>query len=138
MMMSTGLLLPSVLASANKKITTNAGEVGPREDELGRLFSESVEQALTDLLGAKGREALLDYLERHDRLARGDLLGHPREFTVLLAKAFGQGCTTIERHIIRRFYATLSLEHEGTSEFDFGLQLEVARKCWERSHNAGS
>jgi len=136
--MCKSILQPSVLVVVNGKDETGAKEMGPIADEFEYLFSECVEQALTDLLGAKVREALLDYLVRHDRLSRGNIPGHPRELTMLLDKTFGKSSITIERYIIRKLYATLKWEYEGTSNFnfDFKLQLEEARTRWKRSHHA--
>jgi hypothetical protein len=105
-------------------------------DEFGDLFVESVEQTLTDLLGANVREALLDYLARHDRLSRGDIPGHPRELSMLLDKIFGKGGITIERCIIRRLYAILEWEYKETSNFNFANQLEEARARWKTSQDA--
>jgi hypothetical protein len=104
-------------------------------DEFGDLFIQSVEQTLTDLLGAKVREALLDYLARHDRLARGDIPGHPRELSMLLDKIFGKGGITIERCIIRKLYATLEWEYKQTSNFNFSNQLVEARARWKTSQD---
>ena len=105
-------------------------------DEFGDLFVECVEKTLTDLLGANVREALLDYLARHDRLSRGDILGHPRELSVVLDKIFGKGGITIERCIIRRLYAILEWEYKETSNFNFANQLEEARARWKTSQDA--
>jgi len=134
MKMNTRILLSPVLEVANEKLETN-----PKIStvEFGHLFIECVEQTLTDLLGAKVREALLDYLARHDRLTRGDILGHPRELSLLLDKIYGKGGTTIERYIIRRLYAILEWEYKETSNFNFSNQLEEARACWKASQDAG-
>jgi len=131
------ILLASLRGVANKP-ETDPKQTVPDADEFEHLFSECVEQTLTDLLGAKVREALLDLLERHDRVGRNDMLGHPREVSMLLHEMFGKAGITIERCIIRRLYASLKSEYKGTSDlnFDFKLQLEEARACWEKSHNA--
>jgi hypothetical protein len=105
-------------------------------DKFNHLFIECVEETLTDLLGAKVREAVIDYLARHDRLARGDMPGHPRELSMLLEKFFGIGGITIERYIIRRLYAVLEWEYKGTSNVNFSNQLEEARARWKTSQNA--
>jgi hypothetical protein len=151
MKMNKSILLSPVHEVANEKLETDPKEmvaslslyetrIAPKigADEFGHLFIECVEQTLTDLLGAKVREALLDYLARHDRLARGDIPGHPRELSMLLDKTFGKGGITIERHIIRRLYAILEWEYKETSNFnfDFKLQLEEARARWKTSQDA--
>jgi hypothetical protein len=132
MKMNEIMLLSPVPDVANEKLETN-----PKisADEFPYLFIQSVEQTLTDLLGAKVREALLDYLARHDRLSRGDIPGHPRELSILLDKTFGKGGITIERCIIRRLYAILEWEYKQTSNFNFANQLEEARARWKTSQD---
>jgi hypothetical protein len=133
MKMNKRILLSPVPEVANEKLETN-----PKisADEFPYLFIECVEQTLTDLLGAKVREALLDYLARHDRLARGDMPGHPRELSMLLDRTFGKGGITIERCIIRRLYAILEWEYKETSNFKFSNQVEEARARWKTSQDA--
>jgi hypothetical protein len=125
-------------------VETNPKETGPNRPSLeeiktaqkigahkfGDLFIVCVEQTLSDLLGAKVREALLDYLARHDQLPRADIPGHPRELAMLLDKTFGKGGITIEKYIIRRFYASLEWEYKETSNFNFSNQVEEARDYW--------
>jgi hypothetical protein len=132
-------------------IKTKPKEIGPNSsslyeskiaskisaDEFGDLFVECVEQTLTDLLGMKVREDLLDYLARHNRLTRTDLPGHAGELSMLLDKTFGQGGITIEKYIIRRLHAILECENKETSNFNFSNQVEEARAYWKTSHDAG-
>jgi hypothetical protein len=151
MKMNERMLLSPVHEVANEKLETDPKEmvaslslyetrIAPKigADEFGHLFIECVEQTLTDLLGAKVREALLDYLARHDRLARGDIPGHPRELSMLLDKTFGKGSITIEKCIIRRLYAILEWEHKQTSNFNFANQVEEARTRWKTSQDAST
>ena len=134
--MCQSIILPSLYRMTNEKPDTNPKLIGPGKDEFEHLYNECVEQALTDLLGPKVREALLDYLERHDRFARDDLLGHSHELTSLLERTFGKGATTIGKYIIRKLHASLDWEYYENSHFDFRLQLEKARTRWERSQHA--
>ena len=133
--MCQSILLPTAFKMNNGSHATGPEVTGSSKDEFEHLFDECVEQALTDLLGPKVREALLDYLERHDRIARDDLLTHPQELTTLLERTFGKGATTIAKYIIRKLHATLDWEHYENSHFDFRLQLEKARTRWERSQH---
>jgi hypothetical protein len=113
------------------KITPKIGA-----DEFGDLFIECIEQTLTDLLGAKVREALLDYLARYDRLTRADIPTHLSELSMLLGKTFGKGSTTIEKYIIRKLYAILAWEYKETSNFNFSNQVEEARARWKTPQHA--
>jgi hypothetical protein len=135
--MCQSVLLPSVFKMTNVKLETNP-KMGPSKDEFEHLFNECVEEALTDLLGPKVREALLDHLERHDRFARDDLSGHPHQLASLLEKTFGKGGVTIGKYVIRKLHASLDWEYYENSHFDFELQLEKARTRWEKSQHATS
>jgi hypothetical protein len=106
-------------------------------DAFGVLLIECVEHTLTDLLGAKVREALLDYMARQDGLTRADIPGHPRELSMMLDNVCGTGGITIEKYIIRKLYAILKLEYKETSNFNFSNQVEEARACWKASRDAG-
>lgn len=124
------ILLASVLGIANGKLETNP-KIGAAD--FGSLFIECVEQTLTDLLGAKGREAVLDYLARNERLARGDIPRHARELSMLLGKTFGKGGIVIEKRIIKRLYALLEWEYKETSSFNFASQVNEAEARWKKS-----
>lgn len=144
-------ILPPALWATNEKLEANLKEMcsnrlllcelklAPKTsaDEFGDLFVECVEQTLTDLLGTKVREVLLDYFARHDRLAIGDIPGHPRELSMLFDKTFGKCGIMIEKCIMRRFYALLGWEYKEASNFNFSNQVEVARACWKTSQAAG-
>ena len=136
--MCNEILLPPILEVVTGKLESNHEEMESSADEFENSFIECVERTLTDLLGAQVREAVLDYLARHDRLSRGDIIGHPRELSVLLDKMFGKGGATIERRIIGKLYATLGCEYKEPSNlgFDFKFQLQEARACWKRFHDA--
>jgi hypothetical protein len=132
MKMNTGILLSPVLDVINEKPETNSKISA---DEFDHLLIESVEQTLTDLLGARVREALLDYLARHNRLARHDIPEHPRELSILLHKALDKGGIEIERCIMRRLYAILEWEYKETSNFNFANQVDEARASWKTSQD---
>ena len=130
--MNKRILLSPVLEVANEKLETN---LKISADEFGHLLVECVEQTLTDLLGPKVREGVLDYLARHDRVSRADIPGQPRELSMLL-ETFGKGAIVIEKHIIRRLYAILECEYKETSNFNFANRLEEVRACWKKSQDA--
>jgi hypothetical protein len=128
MKMSTRTLLSPVLEVASGKLETNPES---SVDEFGHLFVECVEQTLTDLVGARVREGLLDYMARHARLARAEMLEHPRELSVLLEKSLDIAGIVIERCIMRNLYAVLGWEYKETSNFNFANQVEEARARWK-------
>lgn len=130
--MNTGILLSPALDAINEKQETNPKI---RETEFDHLLVECVEQSLTDLLGWKVREALLDYLARHDRLARAEIPEHPRELSMLLHKTLDKGGIEIERCIMRRLHAILEWEYKETPNFNFANQVIEAKARWKTSQD---
>jgi len=100
-------------------------------DEFSYLFSECVEDTLTDLLGSRVREGLLDYMERQARLDRADLLEHPSELSKLLRETVESGGIEIEKCIMRRLYTALGWNFKESSNFNFPDQVEEARAHWK-------
>ena len=100
-------------------------------DEFSYLFSECVEDTLTDLLGSRVREGLLDYMERQARLDRADLLEHPSELSKLLRETVESGGIEIEKCIMRRLYTALGWKFKESSNFNFPDQVEEARAHWK-------
>jgi len=100
-------------------------------DEFSYLFYECVEDTLTDLLGSRVREGLLDYMERQARLARSDLLEHPSELSKLLSETLESGGIEIEKCIMRRLYTALGWKFKESSNFNFPDQVEEARAHWK-------
>jgi hypothetical protein len=84
----------------------------------------SIDATLTDLLSAKVREALYDYLAREKFLAREDIPSHLNQFIALLQKTFGSGSATIQRRITKSLYQTLNWEEIEVT--DFGLTEHFA------------
>ena len=120
----------TALVCAGKEIGGLEGTAGMKFED---LFADCVEQGLTDLLGVGVREALLDYLARHDRIAREDIARHPREFSEMLETALGEASVRIERYIIRKLCATLNRKFDVTEHFDFGFQIHEARRFCENA-----
>jgi len=71
------------------------------------LLVESVDQALSDLLGRRAKEAIYDYLERRCYMSRDEVPDRLAEFCQILLANFGKGGHTIEKTIARRFYSKL-------------------------------
>jgi len=127
-------LLSPVLEVAGGRFETNPWE---DRDEFGHLFVECVEDTLTDLLGARVREGLLDYMARHSRLSRAELPDHPIELSKLLKKSLDRGGIEIEKCIMRRLYAVLKWTYKESSDFNFANQVEEARAHWKTASFTG-
>jgi len=121
-------LLSPVLEVAGGRFETNPWE---DRDEFGHLFVDCVEDTLTDLLGARVREGLLDHLAREARLARTDLLEQPSELSRLLKRCLGRGGVETEKCIMRRLYSVLKWSYKESSDFNFANQVEEARAHWK-------
>jgi len=121
-------LLSPVLEVAGGRFETNPWE---DRDEFGHLFVDCVEDTLTDLLGARVREGLLDHLAREARLARTDLLEQPNELSRLLKRCLGRGAIETEKCIMRRLYSVLKWSYKESSDFNFANQVEEARAHWK-------
>jgi len=116
------LMSPGLEVASNPRVNT---------DKFSHLFVECVEDVLTDLLGARVREGLLDYMARYARLARTDLLEHPSELSKLLEKSLDRGGIEVEKCIMRRLCAILEWKYEEPSNFNFADQVEEARGNWK-------
>ena len=79
-------------------------------DAFSALLLEAIDEALTDLLGKKAREAVYDYLERNCLVARNELPTRLEAFLTLLDDTFGKGSKTIGRVVARRLYSKLEWE----------------------------
>jgi len=79
-------------------------------DAFSALLLESIDEALTDLLGRRAREAVYDYLERNCLVARNELPTRLEAFLTLLDDTFGKGSKTIGRVVARRLYSKLEWE----------------------------
>jgi len=138
MKMSTRVLLSPVHEMVSEK-SERYSRINP--DEFCHLYAECVEQTLTDLLGVRVREALLDYLARHYGLGRSDLHEHPHELSALLEKSLNKGGIEVEKQIVRRLYSSLLMrslysgflgwEQKENSNFNFVAQVEEVRAHWQ-------
>src|SRR3989304_9169076 len=76
-------------------------------DAFSALLLEAIDEALTDLLGRRAREAVYDYLERNCLVARNELPTRLEAFVTLLDDTFGKGSKTIGGGVARRLYSKL-------------------------------
>ena len=83
------------------------GGTRARTNPVGIPLLESIDEALTDLLGSRIREAVYDYLERSCSLARSDIPTRLDDFFRLLNETFGKGGSTIGKVIGKSSTQTL-------------------------------
>lgn len=88
----------------------NCVGVPAHTDAFSALLLESIDEALTDLLGRRAREAVYDYLERNCLVARNELPTRLEAFVTLLDDTFGKGSKTIGRVVAKRLYSKLEWE----------------------------
>jgi hypothetical protein len=94
---------------------------------------DSIDTALTDLLGARTREAVYDGLARELSLAREDIPAHLNEFREALRTAFGDAASTIESFIARRLYATLRWQFIDVAGFGLNEHFALVKGIAERA-----
>jgi len=102
------------------RIPTRYPELGAKGSDL--LLVESIDQALSDLLGRRAKEAIYDYLERRCYMSRDEIPGRLAEFCRILQANFGKGGLTIQRTIARRFYSKLGksfIDYPGYTLVDY-------------------
>jgi hypothetical protein len=86
------------------------GEARAHTNPVSIPLLESIDEALTDLLGSRTREAVYDYLERNCSLARNEIPTRLDDFFRLLNETFGKGGSTIGKVIAKKLYARLGWE----------------------------
>jgi hypothetical protein len=96
-------------------------------NQFGALLLESIDEALTDLLGRRAREAIYDHLERDHLVARNELADQLDTFVELLQETFGRGSKTIGKVVARRLFSKLDLEFNEIPGYDLGEYVERAR-----------
>jgi len=76
--------------------------------DIDRVFLESLDDVLNDLLGKTVREAFYDHLERNFYMGKEDVPKRLGDFLLILERTFGKSGKTIERAIARRLCGKLS------------------------------
>ena len=76
--------------------------------DIDRVFLESLDDVLNDLLGKTVREAFYDHLERNYYMGKEDVPKRLGDFLLILERTFGKSGKTIERAIARRLCGKLS------------------------------
>ncbi len=88
--------------------------------DIDRLLLEAADESLTDLLGAKVRQATYVSLERNYGLAREAIPEKCEKFGSSLEKIFGVGGRTIGKVIAKKLFSRLGLEFSEK----FGYQIQ--------------
>jgi len=94
---------------------------------LNDLILDSIDEALSDLLGIKGRDLIYDHIARHHSFGREDIPLHLEEFHTLLENTFSTGSRTISRTIIRRLYDKLDWKFVVVPGYEFNDYLKAVR-----------
>ncbi len=121
------------------RLTSGVENQAPKKPDLpfDGLFLEVIDQTLTDLLGARVREALWDYLARKMLLAKSDIPANADKLSTVLVGIFGKGSKTIERCVIKKLYTNLQREFVDPPIFNFQDEVGTVKILWEKQdHNA--
>jgi hypothetical protein len=107
-------------------------------DAIGHLLVESMDEALTGLLGKRAREAVFEHLERNCLLTREEIPNRLADFFGLMDETFGKGSKTIARVIAKRLYSKLGWEYVEIPSYEFEDYVRVARDRLDRETAAHS
>lgn len=94
----------------------------------GVLLLESIDEALTDLLGTRAREAIYDHLERDHFVARNELPDQIKPFADLLQETFGRGSKTIAKVVAKKLFSKLDWEFNEVPGYELRDYVETARE----------
>lgn len=104
-------------------INLSTKDEGPKA--LTNLLSESISEALTDLVGSHAREAIYDYMERKHSVCRNEIPEHLDSLFTLFEDTFGVGGRkVIGRIIAEKVYAKLDWEFEPLPNLEFADYME--------------
>ena len=96
-------------------------------DAFGSLVRESIDEALTDLLGRRAREAIYDYLERNSLVAINELPNRLEVFLTLLDDTFGKGSKTIGKVVAKKLYSKLEWDFAEIPGYALTDYVQTAR-----------
>jgi hypothetical protein len=99
-----------------------------RTDPVDALLVESMDEALTELLGRRAREAIYDHLERNYLAARNEIPDRLPDLFIVLDETFGRGSRTIGRVIAKKLYTKLGWEFADIPSYELEDYLKVARE----------
>ena len=110
-----------------------------QSNTLNDLLLDAIDEALSDLLGTRGRDMVYDHLARNYSLGREDLPTHMDWFLSFLESVFSsKGGQTIGRTIIRRLHVKLDWQFVPVPDFDFkdymkAINAKIARELFRRA-----
>jgi hypothetical protein len=120
----------------NRELLTEA--TNAPMDAIDHLLVESMDEALTGLLGKRAREAVFEHLERNCLLTREEIPNRLADFFALMDETFGKGSKTIAKVIAKRLYAKLGWEYVEIPSYEFEDYVRVARDRLDREKAAHS
>ncbi len=129
-----------LLASNETPIELPRAYSGP--NAFRKLLSDSIGEALTDLVGTRAREAVYDYMERNHSIARSEIPDHIDELFTLFERNFGVASKkVIGRVIAKKVYSKLDWEFHPIPNFQFTdylerIKTELAKEVFERAKSA--
>ena len=97
-------------------------------DPIDALLVESTNEALTDLLGRRAREAIYDHLERNYLAARNEIPDRLPDLLIVLDETFGRGSRTIGKVIAKKLYTKLGWEFVDMPSYGLEDYLKAARE----------
>jgi hypothetical protein len=105
-----------------------AGEGRVPAHPVDALLVESTEEALTDLLGTRARDAIYDHLERNYLIARNEIPDHLPDLFKVLHETFGKGSSTIGKVVAKRLYGKLGWEFVDIASYELEDYQRAAKE----------
>jgi hypothetical protein len=100
------------------------------------LLSDSIEEALGNLLGERVKQAIYACLERQG-LTQHQIAEHLPRFDAFLEDNFGRGGKVIERQIAKRLYTQLGLELVEVPRYALSDYVDMACRRLSRVERLG-
>ena len=89
------------------------------------LLLEAIDETLIDLVGARAKNMIFDYLECSIR--RDEIPSQPAKFSALLEEISGKAARVIGRASVRRLYVKLGWEFYEVPGFEPADYIEAAK-----------
>jgi len=99
----------------------------PQKSDFNRLFSESLDETLNQILGDSLTKTLQHYLQSSFSLNKNDVPLRVEEFAEALEKTLGAEAMIIEKTIVKHLYAKLEIDLTKREIFDFVDHIDFAK-----------
>ena len=104
---------------------------GQQKSDFSKLFLESIDEALNQILGENLTNIVYYYFQRYFSLKKKDFPTKVEEFAEALEKSFGTGAPIIKKIVVKNLYAKLEIDFTEKEDFDFIGCIDFAKRKME-------